>query len=199
MPRFTDAEQRRIRARLLESGHDRFVADGLEETTIAELTDDAGIAAGTFYSFFDSKEDLFAVVLRREADRVYEDLREVLAAHDHDPETAIRRFLEVASAAVVENPLFRRVVSRAERERLRGALPAAELAATRSEKLSLLTPYIEEWQRRGLAVEGDPETVALAVLYVSSLPLHREEIGTDRYPQVRDLLFGWAAASVARE
>lgn len=198
MPRFTPEKRQQIRDRLVDSGYNRFVADGLDETAIGDLTDDAGIATGTFYSFFDSKEDLFATVLRREADRVYDDLSATLESHADDPETAIRRFLEIGSAALVENPLFRRTISRGERERLRAVLPEEELVATRTEKLSLLVPYIEAWQEQGLVVEGDPEVIAMAVLYVSYLPLHREEFGDEQYPRIRNLLFQWVANGVSQ-
>lgn len=198
MPRFTSEERRRIRDRLVESGYERFLTDGLDGTAISDLTDDAGIATGTFYSFFESKEELLAVVLRREARTVYEDLEETLEVHADDPETAVRRFLERASAAVVENPLFRRTVSREDRERLQSALPDDELASTRSEKLSLLVPYLESWQERGLVVDGDPEVIGMAILYASYLPLHRDEFTDEQYPRVRSLLFHWVATSLVR-
>ncbi|KOX95366.1 TetR/AcrR family transcriptional regulator [Halorubrum tropicale] len=196
MPRFTPAEKERIRERLLDSGYDRFLADGLEDTAIADLTADAGIATGTFYSFFDSKADLLAAVLRREAARVHDDLEAILDAHEDDPETAVRRFLERASVAIVENPLFRRTVARSDRERVHAALSAEELKDTHDRKLSLLVPYIEAWQDRDLVVDGDPETIGMTVLYAAYLPLHRAEFGAEQYPRVRDLLFEWIATSV---
>ncbi|NLV06206.1 TetR family transcriptional regulator [Haloarcula rubripromontorii] len=196
MPRFTPAEKERIRERLLGSGYDRFLAHGLEDTSIADLTADAGIATGTFYSFFDSKADLLAAVLRREAARIHDDLEATLDAHEDDPETAVRRFLERASAAIVENPLFRRTVTRSDRERLQAALSAEEFEDTKDRKLSLLVPYIEAWQERDLVVDGDPETIGAAVLYAAYLPLHRAEFGAEQYPRIRDLLFEWIATSV---
>jgi hypothetical protein len=115
-----------------------------------------------------------------------------------DSETAIRRFLERGSAALVENPLFRRTISRDERDRIQVALPDEEITSTRSEKLSLLVPYLEAWQERGLVELGDPEVIGLAILYVSYLPLHRDEFGSEQYLQVRSLLFDWVATSLTR-
>jgi AcrR family transcriptional regulator len=198
MPRFTPTERHRIRDRLVESGYERFLTDGLDETAISDLTDDAGIATGTFYSFFNSKEELLATVLQRETQEVHEDLRRILEAHEDDPETAIRRFLERGSAALVENPHFRRTISQDERDRIQAALPDEEITSTRSEKLSLLVPYLESWQERGLVEPGDPEVIGLAILYVSYLPLHRDEFGDEQYPQVRSLLFHWVATSLTR-
>jgi AcrR family transcriptional regulator len=191
MPKFTDEKRQATRTALLDAGRELFTAEGLDETTIDELTTEAGIATGTFYSFFDSKPQLLAAVLRREAEHVYADLRVVLKEHRDDPEAALRQFVEVASDALVANPLFRRTIDREDRDQLHEELSDAEVLATQSEKLDLLVPHVEAWQEQGKLADGDAETIALGVLYVSYLPLHREEIGDDRYPAVRQLLTDW--------
>ncbi len=196
MPRFTDEKRAEIRRALLGAGYEQFTDAGLGGTTIAELTEEAGIATGTFYSFFDSKEELLAAVLRHEAEHVYADLRVVLREHADDPETALRQFVQLASESLVDNRLFRRTISRDDRERLLEALPEEEVLSTRSEKVSLLAPSIREWQERGLVAGGDPETIAQALLYLSYLPLHREEVGPDRYQRVRRTLLDWAISSL---
>jgi hypothetical protein len=59
-------------------------------------------------------------------------------------------------------------------------------------------PYVEACQERGLVVDGHPEAVGPTVLYASSRPVHRDEVGRDRDPGVRDLLFRWVADGVTR-
>ncbi|WP_254525573.1 TetR/AcrR family transcriptional regulator [Natrinema caseinilyticum] len=198
MPKFTDDRRREIRQSLLRTGRERFGAQGLEKTSIAELTDGADIAAGTFYSFFDSKEDLLATILQREAETVYEDLREALRDHEDDPETGLRRFLEIASDSIASNPLFRGTIERDERDHLRDELDQSTLRSTRLEKRSVLIPQLKDWQRRGLLIDADAELIAQSLIYVSSLPLHRDEFGTDQYPMVRDLLFDLVISSLVR-
>ncbi|WP_254533666.1 TetR/AcrR family transcriptional regulator [Natrinema gelatinilyticum] len=196
MPQFTDDRRREIRQSLLRTGRERFGEYGLEETSIAELTDDADIAAGTFYSFFDSKEELLAAILQREAETVYEDLREALRDHEDDPETGLRQFLEIASDSIVSNPLFQGTIDRDERKRLRDELDQGTLRSTRLEKRSVLIPQLKDWQRRGLIIDADAELIAQSLIYVSSLPLHRDEFGTDQYPMVRDFLFDLVVSSL---
>jgi AcrR family transcriptional regulator len=55
--------QHQTRVRLREAAYDRMSAQGVDATTIAELTDDADIGFGTFYNYYPSKEALALEVL----------------------------------------------------------------------------------------------------------------------------------------
>jgi len=58
MPQIFDEEGReKVRITLLESGFELIKTHGLKKTSISDITKSAGIATGTFYNFFDSKED----------------------------------------------------------------------------------------------------------------------------------------------
>jgi AcrR family transcriptional regulator len=53
---------RRTRTRLLEAARDVFGRVGFYEVRISDITDHAGVASGTFYTYFDSKEEIFREV-----------------------------------------------------------------------------------------------------------------------------------------
>ncbi len=55
--------QIRTRARLLEAAHDLMSEQGVDVTTIQEITARADVGFGTFYSYFESKDDIAAKVL----------------------------------------------------------------------------------------------------------------------------------------
>jgi AcrR family transcriptional regulator len=60
MPRiFTPAERDRIEKKLLETAAVCLASYGVRRTTVDEITAGAHIAKGSFYLFYDSKEDLF--------------------------------------------------------------------------------------------------------------------------------------------
>ena len=60
MPKtFTEKEKQIIRNTLIQKGKDLFSIYGLNKTSINELTNAARIAHGTFYNFFNSKEELY--------------------------------------------------------------------------------------------------------------------------------------------
>jgi len=53
----------RTRAALLESAYQVMVATGIEAATIKDITDRADVGFGTFYNYFESKDDLAAQLL----------------------------------------------------------------------------------------------------------------------------------------
>lgn len=189
--RFSDADRERIREDLLATGRDRFERYGLSKTTIADLTDPVGIANGTFYQFFDSKEALFLEVLDREGERL---LPELIAPFEDDsleePEAVIVAFLTRLMDEIETNPLVRQlVVESDELDRLRDAHTDAELEAERRESLAYFLPYVEAWYEAGAVVGPDPETVANAIRAVSLLTLHIEDLGGgETYRETRDLV-----------
>ena len=69
MPRaFSESERQSIRAALLVAGLVAFERTGLRAARVDDICRDIGIAKGSFYAFFPSKEELFmAIVAEREA------------------------------------------------------------------------------------------------------------------------------------
>jgi len=63
---FSDAEKRDITKQLLSRGKELFERYGLKKTSVEELTRAVGIGQGSFYIFFDSKEELFFEILDAE-------------------------------------------------------------------------------------------------------------------------------------
>lgn len=58
------------RHELVEAGRRLFGTLGLYESKVEDLTRSAGIAKGTFYQYFDSKEDLILAVVAQALDRL---------------------------------------------------------------------------------------------------------------------------------
>ena len=69
MPQIFDDEGReRVKTLLLENGFNLIKTYGLKKTSISDITKSAGIATGTFYNFFKTKEEFVyrIVVYKRE-------------------------------------------------------------------------------------------------------------------------------------
>jgi AcrR family transcriptional regulator len=60
------------RTRLLDAAADLFAEAGLESTTVADITTTAGVAKGSFYREFDSKEQIVVGLKQRYADELLE-------------------------------------------------------------------------------------------------------------------------------
>ena len=65
MPKFSKSEREAITDTLLKQGERLFCEYGLRKVTIEEIAKAAGIAKGSFYAFYGSKEELYFAILAR--------------------------------------------------------------------------------------------------------------------------------------
>ncbi|HLQ17827.1 MAG TPA: helix-turn-helix domain-containing protein [Tabrizicola sp.] len=90
-----------MRSALVKAARDLFVRDGFAATATPDIVARAGVTRGALYHHFDDKHDLFAAVVRAEAEAV---AAEIEATEDPglDPTTALLRggdtFLSAMSA-----------------------------------------------------------------------------------------------------
>jgi len=113
----TSRQQRRVRTRqrLLESGLSLFIDRGIANTTIADITDKAGVAAGTFYVHFKDKEALLSEALLEATEMFAREMKPIYTSSGADGLTArvrdhICRWVE----AVEREPKLSRFVYGAE-------------------------------------------------------------------------------------
>ena len=78
--------------RIFEVSGKLFKEKGFENTTIDEITKEAGIAKGTFFNYFPTKESLILYFAEQKADLIY-DLRQEEALTHLPTKERIKRFL----------------------------------------------------------------------------------------------------------
>ncbi|WP_233563525.1 TetR/AcrR family transcriptional regulator [Haloarcula sp. Atlit-7R] len=109
MAGFSDEKWAYIRSELLDTGRKLFARYGLKKTTISDLTDPVGIANGTFYQFFDSKERLYLEILTREQE-AFADRVDDLLADASGPQEGITAYLRLTIEEIETNPLIQQLV-----------------------------------------------------------------------------------------
>lgn len=78
MPRFSDKEKEMIRQKLMQEGERLFTSFGLKKVTIDEIVRAAGIAKGSFYSFYTNKEHLYMDIAANLQVKMWRDMDEFL-------------------------------------------------------------------------------------------------------------------------
>ncbi|WP_197260086.1 TetR/AcrR family transcriptional regulator [Paenibacillus dendritiformis] len=95
MPNIFDKETReRIRMKLLENGFERIKAYGLSKSSIEDIAKSAGIAKGTFYSFFKSKDEFVLELVQYERSKMKQKLQNLIAEKGCLDKEGVRRYLE---------------------------------------------------------------------------------------------------------
>lgn len=78
MPRFSDKEKEMIRQKLMQEGEQLFTSFGLKKVTIDEIVRAAGIAKGSFYSFYTNKEHLYMDIAANLQVKMWRDMDDFL-------------------------------------------------------------------------------------------------------------------------
>jgi AcrR family transcriptional regulator len=185
---FSETERDQIRTNLHDAGQKLFAQYGLGKTTIADLTDEVGIGTSTFYLFFDSKEELYLSVLETEGDKIRRRLADSDVADSDDPQVVVSEFLHILFDEIETNPLIRQLIVSDELDRLDSYRTAEDREKDRREETEAIRAFVEPFVESGAMRGGDPELVARAIGAIPYLTLHEEDIGPERYPEIRDFV-----------
>lgn len=89
---FSEKEREEIRQKLLDSGYELSTETGLKKMTVAMIAKSTGVAVGSFYNFYASKED-FVVAMIRDTELRFE--KEMASHFSKEGTITLKRFLEV--------------------------------------------------------------------------------------------------------
>lgn len=197
MPKkFSDQEREWIRQKLLTEARHLFEKAGLRKTSVEELTRAAGIAQGSFYMFFGSKEELYYELLQEEEQRIRKGVLELFPPNETYTQKSIQRFLLYSLRMMDESPLLRQMMERGEMELLFRKLPKHMLERNFIEDQDALLPVITAWKKAGILPETAPESIVGMVRALALLALHKNEIGEAQFTSTIELLVDLLSAGM---
>jgi AcrR family transcriptional regulator len=149
---FDDHERMAIRERLVLSALDALGRGGLGAASVSELARQAGIAKGSFYAFYPSKEYLFMEALERMEDRY----RSLFMAATDFPGTAAEKLagMLISALDMVENEPALRFIDGSAAERLARALPPERIAEHAAADAQAAEALLGSWKDKGLVSAG---------------------------------------------
>lgn len=81
MPKISDAEKQIIQEKLYTEGERLFTAYGIKKVTVDDLVQAAGIAKGSFYSYYINKEHLYMEIVGALQTKMWGEMIDFLQAH----------------------------------------------------------------------------------------------------------------------
>lgn len=186
---FSEAEKVDIRELLITKGKELFGARGLKKTTIDDITRDVGIAQGSFYAFFNSKEELYFEILEMEEKELWKSLQSHLHEIQLDRKN-FKQFLSTSLNLIHKNPFIRDLVQNNSYQKLLTKIPVSKMKRHLEDETSILTQSFYSYQREGMMVKVEPRVLAGLFHGLFLLYLHKEDIGNDIFQDVINLLLG---------
>jgi AcrR family transcriptional regulator len=176
------------KTQLLECARDLFSSNGFKDTNVADITKQAGVATGTFYLYYASKEKLFMDLFLAENTRLK---TEILAAVDPngDPLTVIQELIHKNLQGIAANPIlkewFNKDVFHKIEEKFREENGLDHLDFL----YDSFTEIIKKWQTEGKFRSDIPSQMIMALFSaVIVIDQHKDEIGFQYFPQIQTYL-----------
>ncbi|CAH0119329.1 hypothetical protein PAE9249_01828 [Paenibacillus sp. CECT 9249] len=199
MPKFTEKEKETIRNKLLDEGRRLFAVLGLKKTSIEDVTKAVGIAQGSFYLFYSSKEELYCEILQQEERVIRSQLIEHFFAQDHITREMFKQFLRRSFAVMEENPFIRQMYDEDAMESVFRKLPEDKLQELFTDDSAFFVPLIVRGQQQGWMAARNPETIVSLIRSIVLLAMQKRQIGEERYEETIELLIELVASGLVKE
>jgi AcrR family transcriptional regulator len=184
---FSDSNKDRIKHTLLQKGREYFIKYGLKKTSVDELARAAGIAKGSFYKFFDSKEALFLAIHEQSEGKMRTDLMQTIH-RAIKPADKLRLFFKSSFLMLEDDPLMSIIFTNGELENLSGVMTSEEFKEHYRQAIVYMKELIGQWQAEGIIKPLDAEVAGNMIASVFYIFLQKENLGEAMYARVTDML-----------
>ena len=161
-----------------------FSQKGFKDTNISEITQKAGIAVGTFYNYYPSKEKLFMDIFIDENTKLK---RQCMRSLDlsKSPLEIVKQMLALNAEGLNTNPILnewnnKAVFSRIEQlYREENGIQAVDFIFDSFHDL------VKEWQAQGkIRKDIDSKMIMMMFAAIINIDTHKEEIGLEYFPEL---------------
>jgi AcrR family transcriptional regulator len=185
---FSEKEKEIIRQKLIENARKAFTRTGIKKTSIEELTNSVGIAKGSFYLFYKSKEALYFEILMNEISQSIP-IDSVMGRNSELPFPQLfQDFLHNALDSMQTNPILKLMLIPEEYNVVYRRIAADSENTGAFDIIAPLAALIRKWQSLGVIIDGDAILLANVVKSLFLLTTHEEEIGETVFPKVMSFM-----------
>nr|WP_036667270.1 TetR/AcrR family transcriptional regulator [Paenibacillus sp. UNC217MF] len=164
------------------SGWELFHSKGFKDTNISDIAKMAGIAVGTFYNYYPSKERLFFEIYMNENEKFKKRIIESFDMNQ-DPVTIVRQIVEQNISAANSSNILKEWYNHDLFRELEHYYE--EMKGEDDSIRSLYTGLFRKWKEDGKIRDDIDEELLPAFLdSLAYIDAHKEEIGLRHFPQL---------------
>jgi AcrR family transcriptional regulator len=174
------------KAEIFNCGKELFSTKGFKDTNVSDITKMAGVAVGTFYKYFPSKEKLFIEIYKKENEKLKESFGEVLNLDD-DPVNLVKQMLFLNLKGMSSNPILKEWYNKDFFDKLEKEF--YEQGGLESAEVNNILGLIKKWKAEGkIRNDLDDEFIGAMIKSLYYVEIHKKEIGFQFFPQLMDYL-----------
>ncbi len=186
----SEKERDKIKKILINKSREMFIENGFKGTSISKITKSVDIATGSFYKYFDSKEEIFLRIYINEDNKLKNRIVENMNM-DHDPTEMIKQMFFQYLKGVEANPILNQYYKMKSFKDLDKKTDFDRKKAYKKGEYDLFIPLIEKWQREKVIKDMDPRLIFAFVDSIFFTYAHKADIGEEFFPELLDYLISF--------
>lgn len=181
---------------IMRCAKELFAAKGFKDTNVADITKMAGMAAGTFYLYFPSKEKLFMDIFMEENVRLKAAIMETLDTNGN-PLPVIQELMQRNVAGITANPILREWYNRDVFSRIEQKYREENGLERFDFMYQSFIEVVQKWQTEGKIRNDIPVDMIMALFgAIIVVDTHKEEIGLQYFPKIQEYLVQFVLAGL---
>ncbi|MDK2952493.1 MAG: hypothetical protein PWQ77_2158 [Kosmotogales bacterium] len=169
---------------LYKCAKELFSENGFKNTNVSAITRKAGMAVGSFYNYYSSKEDLFMDIYLEENAKLK---REIMRSLDLslEPLMVIGNLVALNFKGMQENPILREWYNKSVFDKIEQTYREKNGVDAVDFLYDSFLEIIEMWQSRGkMRKDIDSKTIMMIFVAIINIDTHKEEIGIEYFPEL---------------
>lgn len=169
---------------IYDSAKALFGMKGFKDTNISEITKKAGMAVGTFYNYYSSKEKLFMDIFLEENAKLKQTCFQSLDL-DQSPLLVVRQMLKLNVEGMKENPILKEWYNKSVFEKLQQFYREENGIDTVDFLYDSFLKLINHWKDQGkMRSDIDSKMIMMIFAAIINVDTHKEEIGLEYFPEL---------------
>ena len=188
MPRaFDESEKLAIRAAMMDAGFKQFERAGLRAARVDDICAAVGIAKGSFYAFFDSKEELFMQIVEAREEQHRRDMFAFIDGARGAPAKRAGGFFDLILGKIESDPILNLIVANNEIAHLTRKLGPERFAKSQAEDRTFVREAARRWRKAsGTPIDAGDLLDLLAIIL--SVAVQRNQMAGEQYGSMTRLL-----------
>lgn len=175
---------------IYDNAKELFRQKGFKDTNISEITRKSGVAVGTFYNYYHSKEKLFMDIFLEENAKLKQECFQALDL-EQEPLAVVGQMLQLNVEGTRANPILREWYNRSVFEKLEKVYREENGAAAADFLYDSFMDLITLWQAQGkMRKDIDSKMIMMMFAAIINVDTHKEEIGLEYFPELLHLMTG---------
>lgn len=176
------------KVRIHDAAKELFSTKGFKDTNVSDITKKAGMAVGTFYNYYASKEKLFMELFLEENAKLKKSFLQSLDM-SLSPLKVIQQMMILNAAGIQENPILREWYNKGVSAKLEQLFREEKGMQAVDFLFDSFLEIVAQWQAEGkMRGDIDSKTVMMVFAAIANIDTHKEEIGLEYFPQLLELM-----------